>query len=69
MKKKIVLVLSFALSSILVVGQFALADKPDSMMSGNGNGMMNMMEAMDSPEGQKMMKACGNFMDSYNSKE
>jgi hypothetical protein len=30
------------------------------MMNGNG-----MMEAMNSPEGQKMMSACGNFMESY----
>ncbi|WP_174733231.1 hypothetical protein [Mesobacillus harenae] len=67
MKKKILVVSSFALSSLLVVGQFAFADKPDSIM--NGTGMMEMMEAMNSPEGQKMMKACGDFMDSNEEKD
>ena len=33
----------------------------------NGNGMTKMMEAMNSPEGQKMMKACGEFMESSDS--
>ncbi|MGM0867509.1 MAG: hypothetical protein ACQEWF_22905 [Bacillota bacterium] len=65
MKKKIAFVSSFALASLLVVGQFTFAETPENnsdMM--NGSGMGNMMEAMNSPEGQKMMKACGNFMES-----
>lgn len=64
MKKKIAFVSSFALAALLVVGQFTYAEKPDTMMNMmNGNGMMNMMEAMNSPEGQKMMKACGELME------
>ncbi|UYG98094.1 hypothetical protein [Cytobacillus firmus] len=71
MKKKIAFVSSFALAALLVVGQFTYAEKPENNMNNmmNGNGMMNMMEAMNSPEGQKMMKACGEFMESYNEKE
>ncbi|WP_026581612.1 hypothetical protein [Bacillus sp. J33] len=77
MKKKIALVSSFALGSLLVVGQFTFAEKPENntgMMNGNGmdnmmnmmngKGMEKMMEAMKSPEGQNMMKACGEFMES-----
>lgn len=74
MKKKIALVSSFALGSLLVVGQFTFAEKPENntgMMNGNGmdnmmngKGMEKMMEAMKSPEGQNMMKACGELMES-----
>lgn len=77
MKKKIAFVSSFALATLLVVGQFTYAKqddmtKNDSNMNGmmnnssmmNNDGMMKMMNAMNSPEGQKMMDACGNFMDS-----
>lgn len=67
MKKKIAFVSSFALATLLVAGQFTYAEKSDILM--NGNGMMKMMEAMNSPEGQKMMKACGEFMESYNKAE
>lgn len=68
MKKKIAFVSSFALAALLVVGQFTYAENPDKGMGNmmNGNGMMNMMEAMNSPEGQKMMKACGEVMESTN---
>ncbi len=70
MKKKIAFVSSFALATLLVVGQFSYAEKSDSMTNMmNGDGMMKMMEAMNSPEGQKMMKACGEFMESYNKAE
>ncbi|ANB55887.1 MULTISPECIES: hypothetical protein [Bacillales] len=70
MKKKIAFVSSFALAALLVVGQFSYAEKSDSMTNMmNGNGMMKMMEAMNSPQGQKMMKACGEFMESYNKAE
>jgi hypothetical protein len=70
MKKKIAFVSSFALAALLVVGQFSYAEKSDSMTNMmNGNGMMKMMEAMNSPQGQKMMKACGEFVESYNKAE
>lgn len=65
MKKKIVFVSSFALAALLVMGQFTYAEQSNGMMNMmNGNGMDKMMEAMNSPEGQKMMKACGEFMES-----
>lgn len=78
MKKKIAFVSSFALASLLVVGQFTYAEKSGGMMnmddSGmmnmmnmNENGMMKMMEAMNSPEGQKMMSTCGEFMETQKS--
>ncbi|MFD1736728.1 hypothetical protein ACFSCX_09130 [Bacillus salitolerans] len=63
MKKKIALGFSFALATLLVVGQFASADMSGNM---NKNGMMQMMNAMNSPEGQKMMAACGEFMELNN---
>ncbi|RBP05330.1 hypothetical protein [Rossellomorea aquimaris] len=61
MKKKIALIASFTIASFLVVGQFAFASPSDNM---NSNGMMKMMEAMNSPQGQEMMRACGEFMES-----
>jgi hypothetical protein len=69
-KKKIAFVSSFALASLLVVGQFTYAEKSDgmmNMMNMNDNGMMNMMEAMNSPEGQKMMSSCSEFMETQKS--
>lgn len=73
MKKKTLLAVSFALSTVLVVGQLAFAAGPDdnSMRNSSMSSMMNnpnmgkMMEAMNSPEGQKMMDSCGSFMNSY----
>lgn len=72
MQKKMLLVISFALATILVVGQvgFAAVPKDNSqgmgnMMNGNGSGMNNMMNALNSPEGQQMIDSCGSFMDSY----
>jgi hypothetical protein len=62
LKKKVALIVSFTIASFLVVGQFAFANSSGNM---NSNGMMNMMEAMNSPLGQEMMKACGEFMESY----
>jgi hypothetical protein len=79
MKKKLMLLSSFALATVLVVGQMSFAAGSDdngmgNMMNGNGtSGMMQMMEnenmgkmtnAMNSPEGQEMMNSCGSFMDS-----
>jgi hypothetical protein len=81
MKKKALLLVSFALATVLVVGQAGIAAESDEkspnqgMMNGNGmSGMMNMMQnenmgkmmdAMNSPEGQEMMNSCSNFMESY----
>jgi hypothetical protein len=65
-KKKIAFVSSFALATLLVVGQFAYAESDGMMNMMNGNGMTQMMEAMNSPEGKKMMSTCGEFMESYN---
>ncbi|UOQ94011.1 hypothetical protein MUO14_03310 [Halobacillus shinanisalinarum] len=74
--KRVPFVLSLSLAAVLVVGQGVLAEESESDRTGsmmNGNGMMNMMEngnmsqmmeAMNSPEGQKMMRTCGNFMES-----
>jgi hypothetical protein len=79
MKKKMLLLVSFALAAVLVVGQIGFAAEPGnsngmgmgSMMNGNGmnkmmeNGSMNkMMDAMNSSEGQAMMDSCGSFMES-----
>jgi len=85
MQKKTLLLISFALAAILVVGQVGFAAEPkdnnqgaNNMMNGNGSGMMNMMQnentnkmmdGMNSPEGQQMIDSCGNFMDSYGSKK
>lgn len=70
--KKFPFVLSFALSTLFVVGTVGFADQPsqsenmmDNMMGNDGMGKM--MEAMNSPEGQEMMQACSKFMDSYSS--
>jgi hypothetical protein len=78
MQKKALLLVSFALAAVLVVGQVGFAAESDNfngmgnMMNGNGmsemmdNGSMNkMMGAMNSPEGQEMVESCGNFMESY----
>jgi hypothetical protein len=65
LKKKIAFVSSFALATLLVVGQFAYAEKSDGMMHMNNNGMMN---AMNSSEGKEIMNACGEFMESNNQK-
>jgi hypothetical protein len=79
MKKKIAFVSSFALASLLVVGQFTYAEKSEGMMNMSENGMMNMMnmnengmknmmEAMNSPEGQQMMSSCSEFMETQENK-
>ncbi|KAA0956085.1 hypothetical protein FQ085_14665 [Planococcus sp. ANT_H30] len=74
--KKTPFILSFALSTLLVVGTTAFASGSDSgsagkMMNANENGMTNMMEngnmsnmmnAMNSPKGQEMMDTCASFM-------
>lgn len=69
--KKAPFALSFAFAALLVVGTTAFAQEPDNngmgnMMNGNGNGMM---KSMNSPEGQKMMDVCGDFMESYGDKK
>ncbi|MFC4766991.1 hypothetical protein [Effusibacillus consociatus] len=74
MKKKTVFGLSLALAAAIVAGQMAAAAGSDEkenatnpmvQMMENGN-MNKMMNAMNSPEGQEMTKACGKFMDSFN---
>lgn len=81
MKKKLPFVLSFALAALIVIGQasFAKGGSDDSNMGNmmnmmNGNGMAQMMEngtmtkmmnAMNSPEGKKMISDCQNFMNKY----
>lgn len=83
MQKKTMLLVSFALAAILVVGQVGFAaeteNKGGGMMNGNGmGGMMNMMEnenmgkmmeAMNSPEGEAMMESCSNFMETYDDED
>jgi hypothetical protein len=90
MQKKRLLIISFTLAAVLVVGPLAfsvgatednggMGNMMGGMMNGNGmNGMMNMMdngnmgqmmEAIDSPEGQAMIEGCGNFMSSYDETE
>jgi hypothetical protein len=66
MKKKITLAASFAAATLLVAGQFTLADQNENNTNDmmNNDGMMKMMENMNTPEGQKMMESCMEFMDS-----
>ena len=67
--KKRILIPSLAIAVVLVAGSIGVTSASgdhsnDGMMNGmmNGEGMNQMMEAMDSPEGQAMMDACHNFM-------
>lgn len=62
--------MSFTLATFLVIGGTAFASEGIAsmgMMNGmmNGNGMSNMMEAMNSPEGKEMVEGCQNVMSSY----
>lgn len=65
--KKVPFVLSFALSTLLVVGTTGFASGGSenggsgNMMNANDNGMMNMMENGNM---SNMMNACGDFMES-----
>lgn len=85
MQKKTKLALAFSLAMVLVIGGMAFAsginenDGMDNMMNGHGmlgmmqmmvnENMSKMMDAMNSPEGQEMMKACRKFMESYGDDE
>lgn len=82
MRKKTMLLVSFALAAVLIVGQvgFSAESEREGSKGGmmNGNGMMNMMEnenmdnmmdSMNSPEGEAMTESCGNFMESYDGTE
>ena len=74
--KKTPFILSFALSTLLVVGTTGFAsgsdsDRTNNMMNANENGMTNMMEngnmsnmmsAMNSAEAKEMMNTCASFM-------
>ncbi|MFC4767005.1 hypothetical protein [Effusibacillus consociatus] len=63
MQKKTMLGVSFALAAALVVGGMALAAGSDD---NKGNDLAaKMINAMNSPEGQEMVKSCGKFMESY----
>lgn len=82
MQKKSLLMISFTLAVVIVLGPMAFSIDAkennngmmgqDGMMSGESssmNSMMKMMNAMSTPEGEKMMEACSNFMSSYNEQE
>jgi hypothetical protein len=83
MQKKTMLLISFALAAILVVGQTGFAAESDpgngGMMNGNGMGDMmkmmqnenmgKMMDAMNTPEGEAMMESCSTFLESYGEKD
>jgi hypothetical protein len=83
MNKKRMLIISFTLAAVLVLGPlaFSVGATEDNGGMGNmmgGNGMSGMMEngnmgkmmgAMNSPEGQEMMNSCSNFMSSYDETE
>lgn len=65
--KKASFILSFALSSLLVIGTTGFASelnngRAENMMNANENGMSNMMNAMNSTEGQEMMNTCISFV-------
>lgn len=60
------LLFSFGLSSVLVVGTMGFSG---ISQANENHGMMNMMEGMNSLEGENMMEACNNFMESYGSDE
>jgi hypothetical protein len=62
--KKFPFVLSFAIATVLVTGTAGFADSSSMMNMMNGEGMGKMMEAMNTPEGQEMIKACSSFMES-----
>ncbi|ADC52047.1 hypothetical protein BpOF4_20239 (plasmid) [Alkalihalophilus pseudofirmus OF4] len=65
-KKTKMLLFSFGLSSVLVVGTMGFSG---ISQANENHGMMNMMEGMNSLEGENMMEACNNFMESYGSDE
>jgi hypothetical protein len=74
--RKTLLITSFALAAVLVVGQSVMASEPSGTQGMGGmmqmmenEGMQKMMGAMNTPEGQEMMKSCSNFMESYGDKE
>lgn len=67
--KKLLLIPSFAIAAALVAGPVGIISASgdySGMMNGmmNGEGMNQMMEAMNSPEGKEMINACQNFMTS-----
>ncbi|MCM3763261.1 hypothetical protein M3212_21365 [Alkalihalobacillus oceani] len=73
-EKTKMLLFSFGLSSVLVVGTMGFsgisqANENHGMMNMMNGDMMNMMEGMNSLEGENMMEACNNFMESYGSDE
>lgn len=81
MQKKTKVFLGISLMALLAIGQVSFAAETDKDQTTTTNGMTNMMkmmdnhgmskmmDAMNSPEGQEMMKSCSKFLESYNEKE
>lgn len=74
MRKKSMLLVSFALAAVLVVGQVgyaAEADKGDGQGTMNENGMSGMMNMMENENTGKMMEneGMGKMMDAMSSPE
>lgn len=81
--KKLLMIPSFAIAAALIAGPINIGDAHEEdghggMMNGeamgnsnmmNGEGMDQMMETMNSPEGQEMMNACQNFMNAPGEEE
>lgn len=69
MQKKTWIGTALSLAAAFLIGSqmvaLAESDQPKEEGMMNGNGMAAMMQAMHTPEGQEMMKACSKFMDSY----
>lgn len=55
------MVTSLTLGSLLIIGQMVSAENHDHRM--NGNGMMKMMDPMQSKDGQQMMNECKQKME------
>ncbi|AXF56797.1 MULTISPECIES: hypothetical protein [Bacillaceae] len=71
--KKFLLIPSLAITALLVASPigitWAAGDQSEGGMMDRmmmENGMNEMMDAMNSPEGEKMMNACQEFMSSNN---
>ncbi|MBB6449789.1 hypothetical protein HUG15_02020 [Salicibibacter cibarius] len=74
--KKFLLIPSLAITALLVASPIGITwASGDQSEGGMMNGMMmedgknEMMDAMNSPEGEKMMNACQDFMSSNNTEE
>ncbi|MBP1156472.1 MULTISPECIES: hypothetical protein [unclassified Paenibacillus] len=66
--KKILLVSALSIVLFLTIGQMVFAQNdnlPMTHMMNNGN-MMQLMNMMNSPEGQEMMESCQKFKQTNN---